>query len=101
MTFTNSCEDVTKYNCGYSLSDLCLCKMGQFLKLLDEGKYSLLRSLWVNMASLRVDYCIPGVLLVTLHVSFYLPLEKQLRGRSYKLHFIASILSFSEVQSFR
>lgn len=74
--------------------------MGQFLRLLGEGKYSLLRSLWVNMASLHVDYCIPGVLLVILHVSFYLPLEKQLRGRSYKLHFLASILSFNGVQSF-
>ena len=44
-------------------SDLCLCKMGQFLKLLDEGRCSLLRSLWVNMLLLllsrfsRVQLC--------------------------------------------
>ena len=53
-----------------------------------------------DMTSLHVDYYIPGVLLAILHVSFYLPLEKRLRGRSYKLHFVASIFSFREAQKF-
>lgn len=40
--FTTLCKVITKNGCGYSLSDLSLCKVGTFLKLSKEMRYNLL-----------------------------------------------------------